>query len=344
MQYRVSQQVVTGLTVNKKVNIRASYFREARSMCRALFNDGQFERVRAKGGVPAKLGSMNQLEGILNYIYFARNWEKSRSSASDPVEIEKKKKLEKQKEQDRREEVVPRHGANLLYERFLFFKKFVMLDKPLILCEGKTDGIYLRSAIKQSPAYLGTLSTVASGKNICSVEFFRYSRLTNKLLELGGGSDNLGKLILRYDDFLKTFKHQPLRHPVILLIDNDDGAGDVFGPMKKIHVTASLNTVQDFYELTRNLYLVKTLETGAGGHSSIEDCFDAATLAKTINGKKFNRAKKIDPSTEYGKKIFAENIIAPNAATINFNGFAPLLNRITAVIAHHAARVAAGPI
>ena len=37
MQVRTTRQLVTGLTVNAKVNIRAAYYRHARSMCHVLF-------------------------------------------------------------------------------------------------------------------------------------------------------------------------------------------------------------------------------------------------------------------------------------------------------------------
>ena len=40
MQVRASRQMVTGLTVNKKVNIPQDYYRAVRSMCNALFQTG----------------------------------------------------------------------------------------------------------------------------------------------------------------------------------------------------------------------------------------------------------------------------------------------------------------
>lgn len=37
MQFKMSRQLVTGLTVNTKVNVRPEYYRFARSMCHSLF-------------------------------------------------------------------------------------------------------------------------------------------------------------------------------------------------------------------------------------------------------------------------------------------------------------------
>ncbi len=36
-----------------------------------------------------------------------------------------------------------------MYARFLYFRYFIALEKPLIICEGKTDVAYLKIAIKQ---------------------------------------------------------------------------------------------------------------------------------------------------------------------------------------------------
>src|SRR3984885_1253897 len=51
MQCRPNQQLVTGLTVNEKVNIRADYYRKARKMCSSLFNHGHYY---TELGVPQK--------------------------------------------------------------------------------------------------------------------------------------------------------------------------------------------------------------------------------------------------------------------------------------------------
>ena len=55
-------------------------------------------------------------------------------------------------------------------------------------------------------------------------------------------------------------------------------------------------------------------------------------LATELDGKKFNASKDHRGDGEYGKCVFAEKIVRPNADTINFSGFAPLLDRIIAVL------------
>ena len=96
-----------------------------------------------------------------------------------------------------------------------------------------------------------------------------------------------------------------------------------------------------FFHVTDNLYLVKTPEKGSNGVSCIEDFFDPSLLQTKLEGKKFNPADKINTDSEYGKVVFATQVVQPNAATIDFKGFVPLLERIVAVIDDYAPPTAA---
>jgi RNA-directed DNA polymerase len=125
MQCKHSRQLVTGLTVNVKVNIRAQYYRYARAMCHSLFKTGAYFQPGMDGLGEAP--TLSKLEGILNHIYFVKD-------EADPRELKQK--------------VDCPTAARTLYKDFLFFKYFVSLEKPLIICEGKTDAIYLKSAIQ----------------------------------------------------------------------------------------------------------------------------------------------------------------------------------------------------
>jgi RNA-directed DNA polymerase len=74
MQYRDSRQEVTGLVVNRKINVPASYRYTARAMVDSLFKTGQFKFVYklndASGAevVTKKPGRVEQLLGMLSYI------------------------------------------------------------------------------------------------------------------------------------------------------------------------------------------------------------------------------------------------------------------------------------
>ena len=162
-------------------------------------------------------------------------------------------------------------------------------------------------------------------------------------MQLRGGSADLKFFIAAWKDQLPKFKYCPMNHPIIVLIDNDDGAKEIFKLLqgKKFRISIGLETDLPFYHLSGPLYLIKTPIKGPDNKSCPEDFFDPIVLGTKIDGKNFNPDKEHDAPGEYGKVVFAEGVIRPNANTINFSGFDPLLTRIEAVIEDYAKRKAA---
>ena len=121
-------------------------------------------------------------------------------------------------------------------------------------------------------------------------------------------------------------------HPVIIILDNDDGLEGVASFLKKnFGTTINLTTTDEFYHVIQNLYVIKTPETAA--KTCIESLFPMKWLKHPLNGKTFNPDKP-DITKEFGKEIFAKHVVKPNAAGIDFAGFDPLLDRIIAVFNH----------
>ena len=320
LQYRGSRQIVTGLTVNEKVNIRANYYRTARAMAHSLLSTGQYHRA---DGVAIK--TVEPIEGIFSHIYYVKQRWADLEIIARGNEVEKKEWIENKYDKP--------ISALKLYRLILFYKLFVNLDKPLIVCEGKTDGLYLKSAIRSLTKFHPKLATIKKGEMTFNVKFLRYGPQIFDILRLGGGTGDLKRLLLEYPDLVSQIKHTPLKQPVILLIDNDDGAKPVFSAVKsKFHVTAELKTTLPFYHLCHNLFLIKTEEKGTSGISRIEDCFLPSVLATKLEGKSFNPSDKIDPATEYGKAAFAEKVVRPDAGKIDFSQFTTLLDRMVSVI------------
>jgi len=83
-----------------------------------------------------------------------------------------------------------------------------------------------------------------------------------------------------------------------------------------------------------NLYVLLTSSKGSASHC-IEHFFSAATLAKTLSGKKLNLSNKKLKDDEYGKAWFAEKIVKPYYKDIDFSGFAGLLDPICEIIKSH---------
>ena len=60
--------------------------------------------------------------------------------------------------------------------------------------------------------------------------------------------------------------------------------------------------------------------------------FDPKWLKFTIREKIFNLSNKKDPDRVYGKAIFANEVVIPNAHMIDFSKFGILLDSIVAVL------------
>ena len=277
-------------------------------MCHSLFSTGSYYISDPDTPVEA----LNKIEGILNHI----NYIKDRSDLRE--------KKEKRKEST---------AARKLYKKFLFYKHFVALEKPLIVPEGETDVIYLRSAMMKLTEYQPQLGGFVDDKFSSVVRFMKYSPTIRTILHLGGGTGDLSHLIRCYEDNLKLFKFRPIAHPVIILIDNDDGVKGIFKTLKeKYKLNISHTTTCPFYRLHANLYLVKTPEIGENSKSYIEQLFDQELRETPIGRKKFDPSNILDTNTKYGKVIFAKKVVRPNVDQIDFSKFGKLLDRIVAVL------------
>jgi len=208
--------------------------------------------------------------------------------------------------------------------------------------EGATDNVYLKCAIRSLAAEHPKLAPVERDRKLdYPVHFFKYTPKARELLGLRGGSSYIKAFLEHWKVDFEKYPHRPINHPVIVLIDNDDGATHIFKLLKsKFNVTADLKTELPFYHLGDHLYLVKTPAKGDDGKSSVEDFFSPALLDTKIDGKVFNRDKEHEAPGEYGKTIFAERVVRQQAGTIDFSGFGPILTRIEAAIGHYAAETA----
>lgn len=348
MQFCTAQQLVTGLTVNEKVNIRAAYYRKARTMCSSLFSYGHYytefadpatpiSGVAALDGaasapipVPKLITTVAPLEGIRSHIYHIKHSQTMRSE-SDKDDRREKKGNNK----------IKYPAYRNLYKKFLYFRHFINPSAPLIMCEGKTDNIYLRSALKAlDPAY-PKLAEVKDGELLTKIKFLKHSRTEHDVLELSGGSGNIAKFIEHYNGAVYGYKFRPMKFPIIVLVDNDSGQvgnGAVFSQAKKLTKgPLDFTTKDDFYYLYHNLYLIKTPELGSSGVSCMEDLFDASVRATKVDGKDFDLKDDKDTDTRYGKLVFADRVVRANYSKIDFSQFTTILDRIVAVMAHYSA-------
>jgi len=322
MQYLNSRQEVTGLIVNRRINTRPEYRRLARAMTHQLVTTGKFQITAMKANtlgtlVPTKIdGSIRHLQGMFGFIdWIDLHYKKARGTlAGEPSSIDK------------------------VYKRFLMHRDFWASSLPVILCEGKTDSVYLHGAIRRlATAHPNLVSMSATGKVEYKVRFFNYSYTSQRILDISGGASAVKSFIT---DYIKSVKKTPApakQKPLIVLLDNDSG-GKVFYSLIKEYSgkKTPVNGMDDFYHLAANVYVVFTPIAKPSDNSSIEDFFEPALLATKIDGKSFNASNEgLDENTEYSKVVFATKVVRPNIAKINFDKFDPILARLEGALEDH---------
>ncbi|MEP9874013.1 retron Ec67 family RNA-directed DNA polymerase/endonuclease [Klebsiella sp. GW_Kp182] len=314
LQYCDSRQDVTGLVVNKIVNVPSEYRRTVKSMVHQLFNTNEFYLKLSDG--ESLEGSQEQLGGMLNYIYSTRkitiHHGKVKRDAKGSVLLD---------------------ASDRMYADFLFYKYFVANNKPIIICEGKTDVAYMKYAIKSRSNHYPSLIEETEGKKLLKIQILAATNIVNHLLDLLNGTSSIKKFIESYDGKLKKYKKPLLKNPVIILTDNDSGSSNLVPTIRGKYKNAEEK--DGFYFITKNLYLIKTPLINGNDSSKIEDFFTEELLSRKLDGKTFHPDNDTDNTMHYSKSVFVEKIIRKEYKSIDFSGFDSILNFITNVISTH---------
>lgn len=315
VQYRTSRQEATGLIVNKKVAVPTEYYHKTRAMCHNLFKDG-FAFI-VKDGAPEPISDA-VLRGRLSYIHHVRSMQNTLENGPS----------------------LKTTAPFKLYQQYLNYISFFGISKPVIIGEGVTDTIYLKAALNQLAAKYPNLVEITGGKKEHKLQFFKYGNSSRELMGLSGGTGELKNLLGEYRKRITGFKAGGTQ-PVIILVDNDDGAKAFFSALGAITKTKVTGT-DPFYYVYANLYAVPIPPTG-NPVTAIEGLFDPALLTTIHDGKKLDLSnKEPDGSKFYSKHTFAKSVVRPNQNKIDFKGFEPLLTAIEQVMVDYAARLAAG--
>ncbi len=232
-------------------------------------------------------------------------------------------------------------SKEIIYRQFLNYKDFYIAEKPVIICEGETDNIYLTHAIRSLALEFPQLATIdAEGKVHLGIRLYKYRRTsTGRVLGIhDGGTSGLSRFIANYKKDTARFRAPGLKNPIIILYDNDSGAGPIRSAVSEAARKALKNT-DPYTRVVQNLFVVPTPLLDGAKESKIEDFFDAATKAIKLGDKTFNPENAFDNTKHYGKKVFAERVVEAKAASINFSGFRPLLTNLTVAIRAHAESV-----
>ena len=338
LQYRDSRQTVTGLVVNKKINIQRDYYKQTRAMAHQLYKTGSFQ-------INGVEGTLAQLEGRFAFIHQCDLLNSNHITERKPTHF-----LTSREKQ---------------YQKFLFYKTFYAHEVPLLVMEGPTDIRYLKAALMNMyNDYPKLVQKETDGTFKFRIRFFqrtpRQKHSSNAsddtpkisrwryLFDVVEGADSMSNI---YEFYTGTQGRPPyfkefveLRNlqqicPVILIFDNelDNSDKPIYKFLKGIKDRERIK--KEIQEVTyshllkgSNLHLVTHPLPAGEKEGEIESLFDESTLQVKLGGKSFNpNEKTFDKTQHYGKDIFSKYIIS-NYEGINFSGFRPLLDQINRII------------
>lgn len=326
LKYRDSKQTVTGLIVNKKVNVDANYFRTTKAMAHSLYTKGEFF-------INGEPGTVNQLDGRFSFINQIDKYDN----------INCTEKIKKMYSLNAREKQ---------YQRFLFYKLFLRSNKPLIATEGKTDVIYIKAALKNLyKSYPELVKLDANGKFEFLIHFLKRNKKMNYFFGItGDGADSLNNIYHYYfggrisghqcNNYNRIFNAYKtvFTSPTIIIYDNE--LSNKNKPISKFegYKKMSEDKKSVFPQVLKmkldeesNLYLLTNQLVKGKSECEIEDLFSDDILNVEIDGRKFDRKVKKGDNSHFGKNDFAEYVMQ-HYETIDFSNFKPLLDNINEIV------------
>lgn len=223
----MQRQEVTGLVVNKKINVKREYIKNTRAMAFKLYKDGAFE-------IDKKPGTLNQLTGRFAFIYQIDQYNNyllyKKSLIQNNLDSQKyllRSDLSKKSEskyywkyifynKDLRKELFynKKHNTYNLpkefysisekekevymclfnskekeYKKFLFYRYFFGNDRPMIVTEGKTDPLYIKAALKNLYQDYPELIEKKGNDFVFKIEFLNHSNTVEYLFNVPEGGE-----------------------------------------------------------------------------------------------------------------------------------------------------------
>lgn len=324
--YKNSRQEVTGLVVNNMLHVNRDYYKTTRAMAHALYKNGKFN---IDDGVE---GTINQLEGRLNFINQLEKYNNKRGSFKGKKNINGLNGREKE------------------YSKFLFFKYFYNNSKPIILTEGKTDILYLKAALKNLYLkYPQLIERKENGEYVFKIAFYKKTKINSFMLKIErDGADTMRNFYLNFYlsrnskgaiynvDYFNTLSNKPANNAVLILFDNE--FSDTEKPISKFfkndkRLDSNKSEIKERYwtHIYHNLYVSMVPNQSKLDCADIETLFDDSTLSMKCNGKSFSKKESYDTEQFYGKDRFSK-LVMQNYKEIDFSKFIPLLDNVVDVI------------
>lgn len=323
--YKDSQQKVTGLVVNQKVNVTQEYYRKTKAMAHSLYKNGEFS-------INGQTGTLQQLEGRFSFIN-QLNWYNNKQDGKE-------------------HNFGALAGREREFKRFLFYKFFYGNDNPIVVTEGKTDVRYLKAALKSLyKDYPDLITKSKNGKFKLKFSFFKRTKRLQYFLGIQmNGADAIqsiykyfvggkGRESKNYPNYFAYFLNMgtPPKKPTILLFDNETESKRPLGKLlseQKVSEEQIEKLRKELYLKVfdnGNLYLLTNPLIPGKKECEIEYLIPEETHAHVIDGKTLCLKDQYDTQKYYGKEIFSKYILN-NFEQIDFSGFRPLLDGLNLII------------
>src|SRR3954470_5601132 len=115
---------------------------------------------------------------MLAFIYHVKRWDETRRDV--PIEETEK------------------HCFRRVYADLLNYVSFFGQANPTIVCEGKTDNVYIRCALRSLAVQYPTLVQVGGGKKTLLVQLFKFTKTAQRVQNLSGGASQLNNFLRNY--------------------------------------------------------------------------------------------------------------------------------------------------
>ena len=323
------RQTVTGIIVNKALNISEYYQKHNRAMLYSLFTSGKFS-------IGDKEGTINQLIGRLNYVASVKYLKQHHDMSIQEWEEERRKFAYLCAENFDNDKKNSNRSIRLLRQA-IFYKYFIGNNKPIIFPEGVTDSIYFKLANK-----ILNPNEYKENYIIQSIN----SELTK--IGLGGGTALINSFLLHaYKDYFINLKNLKIKskHPVIFVLDYDQGLDvkvkDKNGKSKN-NITHKMKDGQQWVHIRENIYLVLlrplTLENkeptfrNISEMTCIENLLSHVSIGKIQVDDKNHENIKFKKGT-YPKTVFAK-YVAKHSTHFNFSEFKKIFELLDEIKQH----------
>lgn len=320
-----SQQNVTGLTVNKRVNTPRIYRDTVRALVHHLCFKGDFEfkgsfkkeKIESKRSEDDEKSirerKLNSLQGMLNYI--ARIECNYREDS-----LEFKNSYPKSHKLTKDETVL---------KNYLLYRYFFNPDRVMIFGEGKTDKSHLQHYLKfRSEDKLPVPSFFSEWKNI------QFGNFENKLFNVisgSGGTGDINNIIENYGRWCKGFHKDTTQKPLIILVDNDIGSKKINQTISNMKKSQKPIGDEAFYHIHHNMYVIY-LPRMNNEETDIESFYSEKIIDVKVDGRFFEKSKKLSEKGKYPKSLFASYVVPNNHTLTDWSKFDQIFERVQLAI------------